>query len=284
MPRIIGPGVVSTPAEEFKATISPDGRSLLYVVTGRLFRRMTIVESTQHRGQWGLPRVVPFSGVWRDGDPAFTPDGSSVYFISNRPMPGDPAGVPRRDFNIWMVHRTNGGTWEEPTALARGINTDTAEFAPSLTATGNLYFSRGDNMFSAKKQGSGFDVPVRLPMAGGDPAVSPDEQVLVFDANGPVADDADLFLSCRTATGWTEPSRLAEPVNTREEEGDPAFSADGRTLYFFSRHAPPSDRAPRSRPATYAEVRHEALDDMYNGSRNLFAVTLASVCGTDRGS
>ncbi|MFL5574725.1 MAG: hypothetical protein ACJ79S_01945, partial [Gemmatimonadaceae bacterium] len=32
-PRVVGEGTVSTPAEEFKATTSPDGATLLYTVT-----------------------------------------------------------------------------------------------------------------------------------------------------------------------------------------------------------------------------------------------------------
>lgn len=44
-PTVVGPGVISTPAEEFKATVSPDGATLLYVVADHQFRHMTIVES-----------------------------------------------------------------------------------------------------------------------------------------------------------------------------------------------------------------------------------------------
>lgn len=273
-PRIIGPGVISTQAEEFKATVSPDNRTLMYVVTDHSFRHMTLVQAERRGTDWVTPQIATFSGIWRDGDPSFAPDGT-LLFISNRPLPGDSAGKLRRDFNIWSVRRTADGTWGEPTALARNINTDTSEMSPSLTSAGALYFSRGNQILRSEKQGSGFGAPVPVPIQGGDPAISADESFMVFDADGLNPGDSDLFLSCRTATGWTSPSRLAEPVSSKDEEGDPSISADGRTLYFFSRRSVAApDRAPRARRATYTEIQREALDNIYNGSRNLYEVAL----------
>jgi len=275
-PQIVGPGVISTPAEEFKATVAPDDATMLFVVTDHLFRHMTVVESRRSNGAWGTPVVASFSGIWRDGDPSFAPDGRSLVFISNRPLPGDAAGVVRRDFNIWHVPRRPDGTWGEPAALAAGINTAAGEFAPSLTRSGVLYFSRGDQMFRAAKAPQGFEAPEALPFSGGDPAIAPDESLLVFDRDS-AKGDGDLFVSCRTTHGWTQPSPLSAPVSSAFGEGDPSVSADGRTLYFFSeRFAPAPDRAPRSTPASYADIQREALDNVYNGSRNLYRVDLSS--------
>jgi Tol biopolymer transport system component len=104
-PLIIGPGVISTPAEEFRVTVSPDNRTIVYVVTDHLFRHMTLVQAERDNNRWSTPEVVSFSGIWRDGDPSFAPDGRTLFFISNRPLSGDPASTPRRDFNIWQVQR-----------------------------------------------------------------------------------------------------------------------------------------------------------------------------------
>ncbi|MEP6730168.1 MAG: hypothetical protein ABJE10_06010 [bacterium] len=283
-PRVVGAGVISTPAEEFKATVSPDGRMLSYVVTDHLFRHMTIVQSERRGSEWSKPEVSSFSGIWRDGDPSFAPDGKTLLFISNRPMPGDSPGATRRDFNIWSVDRKPDGSWGDPAAVGRNINTDTSEFAPSVTSSGTLYFSRGDHMFRAPKRDDGFDAPVVLSISGGDPAISPDERFIVFDADGPTAGDADLFVSCRSATGWAAPIRLADPINSQQEEGDPSVSADGRTLYYFSRRfSPAPDRAPRAQRASYAAIQREALDNIFNGSRNLYEVELSPAMCEARG-
>jgi Tol biopolymer transport system component len=114
-------------------------------------------------------------------------------------------------------------------------------------------------------------------MKGGDPSISPDERMIVFDADGSTAGDTDLFVSCRTALGWDPPRRFAEPVNSRYEEGDPSVSADGRTLYFFSRRIVSSpDRRMRARRATYTDVQREITDNVLNGSRNVYRVELPS--------
>jgi Tol biopolymer transport system component len=276
-PTVVGPGVVSTPAEEFKATVSPDGQTLLYVVTDHLFRHMTIVESHRRGATWGRPEVAAFSGVWRDGDPAFAPDGRALVFISNRPYVGDPAGTPRHNFNMWRVERGSDGTWGPPMSLGTTVNTDTSAFAPSLTAGGVLYFSRGDAIYRAEPVGRAYAAPTALPMHGGDPGISADERFIVFDAAAGDAGNSDLFVSCRTRDGWSAPMRFQEPVNSAANEGDPWVSADGHWLYFYSdRFTPAPDRAPRAARVTYAEVEREVLSNIYNGSRNLYQVDLSS--------
>ncbi len=275
-PTILGPGVISTPAEEFKATVSPDGQTLLYVVTDHLFRHMTIVESHRRGASWGTPEVATFSGVWRDGDPAFAPDGRTLLFISNRPYPGDQVNAPRHNFNMWRVPRGAQGSWGSPVPLGLSVNTDTSSFAPSLTSSGTLYFSRGSTIYRAEPAGGGYAAPQALPFPGGDPSIAADERFVVFDNDGP-AGKSNLFVSCRTGDGWASPKRFQAPVNSANA-GDPWVSADGQRLYFWSdRLTPNPDRAPRPSRATYAEVEQEALSNIYNGSRNLYQVDLTSL-------
>ena len=213
-PTVVEPGVVSTPAEEFKATVSPDGQTLLYVVTDHLFRHMTIVESHRRGAGWGPPEVAGFSGIWRDGDPAFAPDGRTLVFISNRPYAGDPAGAPRHNFNMWRVERSPDGTWGTPMSLGTAVNTDTSAFAPSLTASGELYFSRGDAIYRAAPVGREYGTPTPLPVHGSDPGISADARFIVFDATTGGAGNSDLFVSCRTRDGWAAPMRFQDPVNS----------------------------------------------------------------------
>ena len=269
--QAIAPGVISTPAEEFKATVSPDGLTLLYVLTDHQFRHMTIVES--HRpspsAEWRTPEVASFSGIWRDGDPAFAPDGKKLLFISNRGGHGV--------FEIWSVSRHADGGWGTPELL---LGDTTYLFAPSLTSTGILYFGKGDSIYSLEPHGK----PHALPFVGGDPAITADESAVVFDKDG------DLFVSCRTPSGWGTPQKFGEPINSPDEEGDPWISSDGRTMYFYSKRSTPApDRSPRAKRPTYAEVLNEVTSDIYNGTRNLYSVALPEkndrsyYCGHDQG-
>jgi hypothetical protein len=80
----------------------------------------------------------------------------------------------------------------------------------------------------------------------GDPVISADERFMIVDDDQGQHGNSDLFVICRTRDGWTSPSRFAEPVNSKFNEGDPWVSADGHWLYFYSdRNAPAADRAPR---------------------------------------
>jgi hypothetical protein len=82
------------------------------------------------RGRWTEPRVPAFSGRWSDADPHLSPDGSKLFFISNRPSSGD---SPREEHDIWGVERQARGSWGPPRNLGPPVNRDGAtEWSPSV--------------------------------------------------------------------------------------------------------------------------------------------------------
>jgi Tol biopolymer transport system component len=46
------------------------------------------------------PEVAPFSGRYKDLEAAFSPDGQTVYFSSDRPTTDNPQ---KKDFDIWRL-------------------------------------------------------------------------------------------------------------------------------------------------------------------------------------
>ncbi|MGI8919885.1 MAG: hypothetical protein ACR2H6_14935 [Pyrinomonadaceae bacterium] len=58
------------------------------------------------------PEVVPFSGLYSDFDPFVTPDGSKLFFVSDRPV----ANGRRGNADIWVMNKTAAG-WGEPRNL-----------------------------------------------------------------------------------------------------------------------------------------------------------------------
>lgn len=74
--------------------------------------------------------------------------------------------------------------------------------------------------------------------AGGEtyePRLSNDGSTMLF-VRGKAGENADIFLSRRTAQGWSEPQPVA-PVDSPADELGPELSADGESLYFYSNRA-----------------------------------------------
>ena len=65
-----------------------------------------------------------------------------------------------------------------------------------------------------------------------EPRISWDGLTLFF-VRGKAGENADIYISRRTPTGWTEPEPLAE-VNSPYEDLGPEPTADGTALYFYS--------------------------------------------------
>jgi hypothetical protein len=217
--------------------------------------RRTIMVSHLQDGRWSAPRPAPFSGVWRDIEPAMAPDGTYLIFISNRPATAGAAPLdgyfggqarPGQGGALWRVDRRGDG-WGEPVRLPDIVNSDSATYSPAVAADGSVYFNRPDpvtrksHLYWAKADGGGFRTPEALPISDGsisdfDAAVAPDQSFLVFSSPRPPArpGTAILFVTYRRSGGWTPP----QPLGTGIQGYEARLSPDLKTLY-FSADAPP---------------------------------------------
>src|SRR6185312_11632285 len=132
-------------ADDGAAAFTPDGATVYFM---RGTDSFTLVESHRVDGRWSTPRAAPFSGRWRDLDPAMAPDGSYLLFVSNRPA--RPGGAPidethagqhraGQGMNLWRVDRRGDG-WDTPVRLPDIVNRCSTTFAPSIAADGSIYF------------------------------------------------------------------------------------------------------------------------------------------------
>lgn len=275
-PRIVSPGTVSRWAAEFAFAVDPSAGDAYYTMSDGAFSRMTIVRVKRRGGGWSAPEVAPFSGVWHDGDPAVAPDGSVLVFISNRPRDGETEARP--DLDVWRVDRRADGTWGEPTPLPASVNTDAFEVLPTISAQGNLYFSRNGTIYRFPLGRGARHEPEALPFDGyRAAAVSPDEDLLVLVGRVPGRRDSDLFVSFNRDGEWSDPRRLADPVNSRSVEHDPSFSPDGRTLYFASTRRGAPAEWPRPERVDLESLTRELLSNPYNGFRNVYAVDVSEL-------
>ena len=72
-------------------------------------------------------------------EPCLSWDGDRLYFLSNLV---DSDGV-TGDQDIWYVER-QGSEWSHPVNPGPPVNSDGAEYFPSLTRNGDMYFSRAE--------------------------------------------------------------------------------------------------------------------------------------------
>jgi TolB protein len=159
------PGVASTGYSEIRLTLSPDGRTALWFSRDRPGGTggYDIWMSRRTPGGWGPAQPVPFNSKGRDFDPAFSADGRTVYFCSDRP--GGAGGD-----DLYRV-RVRGTGFETPVNLGARVNSAGDEFAPMFSPDGaTLLFSSdraggagGHDLFAARWSGAGFGAAARLP-------------------------------------------------------------------------------------------------------------------------
>jgi hypothetical protein len=251
---VFAPGVVST-GDVFASTFSPDGRTV-YFTRVRPGAPFAIMTSSFVGGAWTTPVIAPFSGTYRDLDPAMSPDGRRLYFSSYRPLSDAPGDTATRA-DTWYVDREGDG-WSAPRRIEGAVNSAEIDMYPSATRSGALYFDsfRSPNhrrqVYRAAPSGAGWETPELLPPSinadsgASNLFVDPDERFVIFAANRPGGRGAaDLYISWRDASEWTTPLNLGPRVNTADVEFCPSVSNGGKMLYFT--RAIPAGGPPRER-------------------------------------
>jgi Tol biopolymer transport system component len=238
--NLINP-LINSSLNERDLAISPDGKEILYsLVLSR--KNAVILYLKTEQGQSNLPQILPFSGNFFDIEPAFSPDGKRLYFVSNRSL--DQTST--KDFDIWYIERQADGKWSEPQNMGAPINTPANEFYPSFAQNGNLYFTakygQDEEIWLSKFTNGQYTAPEALPSAINSKQdefnafVSPNEQTLIFSSYGR-ADDmggGDLYISQKDKNGQWLPAQNLQSLNSNRLDYCPYISPDGKYFYFTS--------------------------------------------------
>lgn len=256
-PEIFAPGIVSSEHQEHSSlAFSPDGKEMWWSrwrLPYDMDKFPQVIMFIRHEnGAWSRPEAAPFSEKFRDGSPAFSPDGNRIYFYSRRPDQEDSTMSP--DSNIWYVEKSRDG-WGRPVKLGPAVNSSGADVTPSLAANGNLYFTSDrlkyddptgnmdifmcefhDSDFAeAKGLGSAINTPHAKEYC---PHIAPDESYILFsrdsrryDPQGKtIGGDRKLMISFRDQWGaWREAIDMGPLfADTRF----PSLSPDRKYLFF----------------------------------------------------
>jgi hypothetical protein len=244
-PQLFAPGVVSTGLDVRDVAMTPDGREIYIGAYLGRYAYTTILVSRQVGSRWTDLEVAPFAGDpgIMNIEPHISPDGSRFFFLSNRPK----APGADRNQDIWVMSRSRQA-WGDPVNLGLPVDSDAAEFYPSTTRDGTLYFTRqdatGSAIFRARRLGEGYAEPERLPAEVNsgrmqfNAFIAPDESYLIVSAAGreDSLGGSDYYVNYRSPEdAWSTPVHLPAPINSEAgEEFSPYVSPDGRVLFFMS--------------------------------------------------
>lgn len=181
-PEIFAPGVLSTDdVMEMGCTWTPDGKAFYFgrSETADVGSKWAIWGLQEKDGVWSEPRMVSFSGVYRDFAPFITPDGKYMLFYR---MSSDEAEIHQ---GTWIVER-KGDTWSEPRFFVDAYCLTTADFRTFYYTTerneetskdiGRIYLDQGI-----------FSEPMKLPGElnseewEAHSSISPDGNYMLFD-------------------------------------------------------------------------------------------------------
>lgn len=212
---------------EGSPTFSPDGKTVVFARSNSGKRKDLspdvdlYISRKLPTGEWTEPRYVTASdsASW-DGCPAFSRNGNTLYFASNRV--GGAGGI-----DLYSVNMDASGRFGNPKNMGKVINTAGDEMFPFVATDGKLYFASDGHaglgkldLFVAVRSGGKIEVqnmglPFNSPLD--DFGLSTDDAGNIFFTSnraGGEGDDDIYFYQAPprpTVAGTNEP---VEPVNS----------------------------------------------------------------------
>ncbi|MGH8053797.1 MAG: TolB family protein [Stenotrophomonas sp.] len=160
---IEGMGMVSTRADELRATISADGQRIFWASNrDGGAGGWDLWQATLQDKRWMDPQPLALNSAADEVDPFLSSDGRWLYFASNR-------NGGRGGFDLYRAPVAANGDIGAPQPLDAAINRRQDERAPALADDGRLLFSSNRNggaggwdLWVAAQDGDGFAAPTPL--------------------------------------------------------------------------------------------------------------------------
>jgi peptidoglycan-associated lipoprotein len=218
-------------------TFTPDGKTMVFA-RGNSGKRKDIspdvdlyISRLVPNEGWTEPKLVSASDslAW-DGSPAFSRDGKTLYFSSNR---SDGIG----GLDIYRVNMDASGRFGNPVNMGKAINTAGDEMFPFVTSDGKLYFASDGHpglgkldLFVAERKAGKISVDnMGLPFNSSmdDFGLSIDEVGNIFftsNRTGGKGNDDIYYYQAPKApkdeTSEAEPSNPLASINDNPQSGD----------------------------------------------------------------
>jgi outer membrane protein OmpA-like peptidoglycan-associated protein len=144
---------------------------------------------------------------------------------------------------------------------AKPININTPEFqenSPAFSSDGKTMIFQsnregGYKLYQSNFQGGQWSSPESIKEINsfnkkgdpiGGPSLSSDGNTLYFCALADEGEgDMDIYYSKKDGAGWTRPANMGNSINSKQYEGFPSISSDGKSMYFMT-HEISADNKP----------------------------------------
>lgn len=217
-------GELNGPYHEGPASFTKNGKTVYFTrsnytekkleVNDKQENNLKIFKASLENGEWTNLESLPFnSDDYSTAHPALSPDGKTMYFISD--MPGGLGGT-----DLYVTKLVNG-SWSQPENLGEPLNTPGNEMFPFFDEDGTLYFSStahnsmgGLDVFKTVKDGDKWSTPENM--------------------NYPINSDKDDFgflINQETKTGYLSSSRSNQDVIYQFKQYAPTFNLFGHVQF-----------------------------------------------------
>lgn len=243
-------------ANEGSPAFSPDGKTLVFARGNTGKKKGTtdvkLYLSRNVDGKWSEPRYLPVNDslAW-DGSPAFSRDGKTLYFASNRK--GGFGGI-----DLYSTNMDASGRFSRPVNMGAAINTAGDEMFPYVSPDNKLYFASDghpglgklDLFVATRSQGviavENMGIPFNSPQDDFGLVYIDDESgFLSSNREGGKGDD-DIYYFFIPETETDRPVADDKPEDPRLFEGQPktvAYFLAGNVLDNDPDNATPLDSA-----------------------------------------
>jgi len=245
-PQLFSPDIISTHMNERDYTQSPSGNTVFYSLVLPANNLSVIMYQFFDGLFWSEPEVARFSGQYKDLEPAFSPDGNRLFFVSKRPVDNT---YDEKDYDIWYLDIQKNG-WSNPTNVGSPVNSESDEYFPSVSENGNLYFTTSyedsfgkEDIYFSRFENGKYTTPINL----GDSIntdlyefnafIAPDESYLIFSSSGREDGQGggDLYISYRNEDGiWSKARNMGKRINSDKMDYCPFVSQDEKYFFFTS--------------------------------------------------
>jgi hypothetical protein len=226
-PEIFAPGLVSTRANlEYSCSLSPDGKEMYFCANvGKYHAAM--FRSRWEADGWTFPQTPEFSQGHIDFLPYIMPDGETVFF-GRIVKDANGANVGRSMYVLEANREKPRPLHEAEDWMHVSATDELTVYTTYLPDHKTARFPCVDGGYLNREATVGGLHP------GGHPAISPDEEYIVFDSERDGGFGlTDLYVCFREADGsWSGAVNLGDGVNSRDSEAIPHITPDGRYLFY----------------------------------------------------